>query len=249
MSRIYRRRAISKRAKGATLTELVVATILLSVILAALGEIMVTCTYASIKLSSLVDVRISARVALERIKRDVKSSHTIRTDSTSSHLVLLRPTYYFDPRNNPASAEYDSSIEWNPLNGTPEGVGETVEYFVERDPIKTSEFFLKYKTGAMSDAQIISTGIVGPFDVEDEDGLPDVFTFLQREVRDDHSQLTETIAGMSSQGVAIELEVIKPQSDSSGAPVSDKLASNLGIRGEAFTRFNRGSRVNYAPSL
>ncbi len=247
MKKTRRSRYRSTRiSSGATLTEMLVATVLLAVILAALGEIMTLCAYSTVKLTSLTDVRIGIRPALERIKADVKQSYEIDSAlSNASRLVLHRPNFYLNPKNNPLSTEYDANAPQDPLNGTPTGYADRIEYKVEADVTKPNEFVLKFNPTTTN--QVVAKGIIGPLGTNDDDQIPDVFVYLKRQ-SDGAGKVfvTEANAVDAFHGVAIDLEVRRPISDTSDPTIVDpRYDSTMGVRGEAFTRFNRmGSRIS-----
>lgn len=158
-------------ARGVSLTELVIASLLLGIILAVVAELMVTAVIANNKLFNLHDAQVSSRSALERMKRDIRMAVSvcpgkncdakIRVGDTdvsihdaldpvlssrqlgSSCLILHMPIYFLDRKNDSLSDGYEQGAVSNPLNGIPLPGADTVIYEVERDPQITSAIFYR----------------------------------------------------------------------------------------------------------
>jgi hypothetical protein len=230
----------SKRsANGVSLVELVVSSILLSVVLAGVGEILSLCVYTSTKQFNLADTRIGLKRALESVKTDVKMSYAIDITSTPQELRLALPTPFVAPENDPTREEYNPLAPQNPLNGTPIGPGHQIEYMVKSDPDKPEEFLLERssKIAGTTDEptrQIIAKGIIGPFPIDGTSPFPNVFTYLQKHGLDPIPSTSEaTLPTPTIDGVSIYLELRRPEH----AELNDnRYKSTIGIRGEAFTR-------------
>jgi len=225
-----------------SLTEVLVTTVIIGVISAAIGEIMALCAYASVKLGGLTDVRIGARTALERIKRDIRNSNSIDVTSKSDRLKLKITKVWLADKNDPAKPDYDAGAAWDSLNGTPSGIGEEVEYYVERDFARPGEFFLKCDRRAEGRSvlgQTIAKGIIGPLDMTSGDDVPDVFVYLRRTTNGGtKTTIDEAAASKECHGVAVDLEILRPRNDEAPSTTNtdQRLVSTLAIRGEAFLK-------------
>lgn len=240
-SRLLRKKH-RRTADGVTLAELVISSILLGVVLAGVGEIMSLCVYTSIKQFNLVDVRTGLQRALSRIKEDVKMSYSIDSTSTPGMLKLSVPTYYLASENDPRSVDYNPGAPQNPLNGTPRKPGTYVEYAVKSDPDKPDEFLLERSSRDNDQPdivkQIIAKGIVGPFKLDDNDTLPDVFIYLQKHRYDTLPFAEELkLPNQHIDGVSVNFELRRPEKTDQ---VDAKYRSIIGIRGEAFARIPPG---------
>ncbi len=151
------RRRATRNARGLSLTELLLGSLLLSVSLAVVAELMALCVMANVKLTRQFDAQAAARTALDRIKRDVRMAQSLQTEITidkdnypseqkrltAQKLILHLPIHYLDKRNDPMDSQYAAGTPLNPLNGiTLKGYYEVV-YDIVADPQRSGEFIVQ----------------------------------------------------------------------------------------------------------
>ncbi|MBX9669494.1 MAG: hypothetical protein K2X93_17865 [Candidatus Obscuribacterales bacterium] len=155
-----RRRAVrrsTRNSRGLSLTELLLGSLLLGVSLAVVAELMALCVMANVKLTRQFDAQAAARIAVDRIKRDVRMAQSIQTEITidkdnypseikrltAQKLILHMPIHYLDKRNDPVDSQYSPGSALNPLNGiTLKGYYEVV-YDLVADSQRPGEFVLQ----------------------------------------------------------------------------------------------------------
>lgn len=186
------RKSRRRNTSGVSITELLVASILLGVSLAAVAEVMSMCVLANSKLTRQADTQSAMRVSLERLKRDIRTANKIVSStpefpgeiSNAQTLIMQLPVYYYDKKNDPGSTDYDSSAAQNALNGLPLPGYDAVMYKVvqDPDPLVQNQFVLQLSrrisetrrngtilpdptcsyTPEIFPAQQIAKGIIGP---------------------------------------------------------------------------------------
>lgn len=128
MKAVKTNRRNNRRSKsGVSLTELMVSSILLGVSLAVVAELMSLAVLADTKLNKQFDAQTALRIALSRIKQDVRIAKKVVYStpefpgevSNAQTLILHLPVYFLDKKNDPRSTEYVQSAPQNPLNGIP----------------------------------------------------------------------------------------------------------------------------------
>jgi prepilin-type N-terminal cleavage/methylation domain-containing protein len=79
--------------KGLTLVELLVVTVLFGVIVAAVTTLFVQATNAETDLNSRFQAQLSARLALDRLRREVHCASSVTPAGPASSITLTLPTY------------------------------------------------------------------------------------------------------------------------------------------------------------
>jgi prepilin-type N-terminal cleavage/methylation domain-containing protein len=87
----WRRRLANER--GLTLVELLVVTVLFGVIVAAITTLFVQATNAEADLNNRFQAQLSARVALDRLRREVHCASSVTPAGPASTITLTLPTY------------------------------------------------------------------------------------------------------------------------------------------------------------
>lgn len=198
---IKRRRS----TKGATLTELLVASVLLATTMAVMAELVSLTVVANSKLNRQYDAQVASNVSIDRITRDVRMAHQIlpfypKTTPTeflnAQTLIVELPIYYLSKTNDPNDPAYIAAAPQNPLNGVTLPGHDTFIYKVVSDPLNPGEFMLqcgfKAEVGTRIDPSCsyrkeidppmpIVRGIIGPIPIGATPGAPPaVFTYLAK---------------------------------------------------------------------
>lgn len=79
--------------KGLTLVELLVVTVLFGVIVAAVTTLFVQATNAETDLNNRFQSQLSARLALDRLRREVHCASSVTPAGPASSITLTLPTY------------------------------------------------------------------------------------------------------------------------------------------------------------
>lgn len=79
--------------QGLTLVELLVVTVLFGVIVAAVTTLFVQATNAETELNSRFQAQLSARLALDRLRREVHCASSVTPSGPASSITLTLPTY------------------------------------------------------------------------------------------------------------------------------------------------------------
>lgn len=91
MSIRWRRRLADDR--GFTLVELLVVTVLFGVVVAAVTTLFVQATNAETDLNNRFQAQLSARLALDRLRREVHCASSVTPAGPASAITLTLPTY------------------------------------------------------------------------------------------------------------------------------------------------------------
>lgn len=261
-SRAARRR---NTTGGVSITELLVASILLGVSLAAVAEVMSMCVLANTKLTKQVDTSSSMRVAIDRLKRDIRMASEIVSSTTefpgefsnSQTLIMHVPIFYLDKKNDPASSDYVSSAPQNGLNGVPIPGYYAVMYKVipDPDPAVQNQFLMQVTrklsatalpldascsyTSEIFPAQTVAHGIIGPTAPGSPPGsVPIVFSYLCR-YNNGVSTLTSTASTISralAGSAGVGIDLEIKQYNSSVSPTESAFDDVRAAHAEAFLR-------------
>lgn len=87
----WRRRLADDR--GLTLVELLVVTVLFGVVVAAVTTLFVQATNAETDLNNRFQAQLSARVALDRLRREVHCASSVTPAGPASEITLTLPVY------------------------------------------------------------------------------------------------------------------------------------------------------------
>lgn len=221
--------------KGATLTELLIAALLLSFSMAVISQIMYMLVISSNKLTNYFDASSAARFAILRIKNDVQSANTFLSAERNS-FTLETLDRYVSSTNDPSKAGYDSSASWDPLNGMPlvkDGVPARSQIKYE---VVSSGGLWSLVREVNSKKQTVLTGIQGPrLSGVASDQPPSIFRYFEGvpegTMNMPVSLSSEVELAANVKGLRLDLEVKKP--GSLGNPIFDK---NLATHAEVFVR-------------
>ncbi len=143
---------------GISLTELMVSSVLISVTLAVVVEMVQLCVFAYASMTHRLEGQSAASIALERIKRDVRQAVSVESSIkhkpeeypsenkalTSQTLILHLPILYLDRKNDPLDPQYSATAS-NSINGMnldSSGFYEVV-YDVVPDPDRPGEYVMQ----------------------------------------------------------------------------------------------------------
>jgi prepilin-type N-terminal cleavage/methylation domain-containing protein len=81
------------RERGYTLTEMLVVLIILGVVTGALMEVFVSASNAEISMQRRFQAQVTARVALDKIRRDIHCASAAAPSGSTTAFTLTLPTY------------------------------------------------------------------------------------------------------------------------------------------------------------
>lgn len=147
-----------RRPKGASIIELLVSIMVISVAIAGLTELTWINTSWNARLFNKIDNHYAARRFLERIGKEIRNANAISTESTSTKLVLLTAEYDSEGFLKPVSSGgIITKISYTlSSDGTNQATGNAL-YMVTRETYNQS-------SGAVDSKVEQLNGIVGPLD-------------------------------------------------------------------------------------
>lgn len=201
--KLISRKTSRRRAIGATITELLVASVLLGTSLAVVAELMSLSVVADNKLTQQFDAQAAANTALDRITRDVRSAGRVLPNYpflgetlSSSTLILELPIYYLNRTNDPLDPIYNPAAPQNSLNGVLLPGHDVYVYKMVPDPTTPNQYILqvqfRYEPNMHNNPSCsyrrqidppmpLAKGIIGPLPQNTGPGtLPAPFSYLAK---------------------------------------------------------------------
>lgn len=226
-------RRAKRRKSGASVTELLVASLLLAVSMGVIGELMAVMTLSASRLTNRVDVVNNAAQTLIRIDTDIRAASNFQTNFLggqlgSQKLIIETPVFSNDVANTGSyPIRYD-----------------TIVYEVTPDPAKSDQFLLKRSRTvgptppslnpanfpSSSPPEIVASGIIGPRSISDNSVA--IFSYFKK-IQDPNNSSETTVQELpptlvpfgqnSIVGVSIDLEMKRPNSSGGAESQSQQL--------------------------
>ena len=181
-------RTRKRKAKGSSLIELMLSSVIIGIIIAGTSQAIFINTAWYSALQNRLDNGMSARMFLRRIGADIRMSYQVETQSNATKLVLSRMP----------NAQFNSQGFFNtPLLMS----GSQITYSVEADETYPGTYRIMYQNTFTGESSLVMRGILGP--LSKTTNQPIIFQYIGRQYPCTQTEVPDQLTG----SVVINLEL------------------------------------------